>query len=64
MAFELEFAERFIRIHRNCLVASDEFAELKRCADGQVHAVLRHGGEPLEVSRRCLPVLRERQKPL
>jgi two-component system response regulator AlgR len=63
-SLELEFGERFIRIHRNCLVASDEFAELRRGTDGQVHAVLRHGGEPLEVSRRCLPVLRDRLKHL
>jgi two-component system response regulator AlgR len=63
-SLELEFADRFIRIHRNCLVSSDEFAELKRCADGQVHAMLRHGGGPLEVSRRCLPALRERLKHL
>jgi two-component system response regulator AlgR len=63
-SLESEFADRFIRIHRNCLVASEEFAELRRDADGQVHAVLRSGGNPLEVSRRCLPVLRERLKHL
>ena len=63
-SLETEFADRFIRIHRNCLVAADEFAELRRGADGQVHALLRHGGEPLEVSRRCLPVLRERLRHL
>jgi two-component system response regulator AlgR len=63
-SLEVEFAERFIRIHRNCLVAADEFAELRRGADGQVHALLRHGADPLEVSRRCLPVLRERLKHL
>ena len=32
--------------------------------DGQVHALLRNGGGPLEVSRRCLPALRERLKHL
>ena len=63
-SLEIEFADRFLRIHRNCLVAADEFAELRRGPDGQVHALLRHGGEPLEVSRRCLPVLRERLKHL
>lgn len=63
-SLELEFAERFIRIHRNCLVACDEFAELRRSIDGQVHAILRHGKAPLEVSRRCLPLLRERLKHL
>jgi two-component system response regulator AlgR len=63
-SLENEFGDRFIRIHRNCLVAWDEFAELRRSPDGQVHAILRHGGTPLEVSRRCLPLLRERLKHL
>lgn len=63
-SLELEFGDRFVRIHRNCLVASDEFAELRRAADGQVHAILRHDGAALEVSRRCLPALRERLKHL
>jgi two-component system response regulator AlgR len=63
-SLETEFADRFIRIHRNCLVASEEFAELRRAGDGQVHAVLRSGGAPLEVSRRCLPLLRDRLKHL
>ena len=63
-SLEQEFSDRFQRIHRNCLVANDEFLELKRMADGQVHAVLRHGKAPLEVSRRCLPTLRETLKHL
>ena len=63
-SLELEFADRFQRIHRNCLVANDEFLELKRLPDGQVQAILRHGKTPLEVSRRCLPSQRERLKHL
>ena len=63
-ALEQEFGERFQRIHRNCLVASDEFQELRRLPDGQVQAVLRHGKAPLEVSRRCVATLRERLKHL
>lgn len=63
-SLELEFAERFLRIHRNCLVAQDEFLELRRLPDGQVQAVLRHGQELLEVSRRCVPGLREKLKHL
>ena len=58
-SLEEEFGERFVRIHRNCLVARHEIVELKRGADGHVHAVLRHGKQPLEVSRRCVSGLRE-----
>ena len=63
-SLETEFGDRFIRIHRNCLVAADEFAELRRGADGQVRAILRNDEAALEVSRRCLPTLRERLKHL
>jgi two-component system response regulator AlgR len=63
-ALETEFGERFQRIHRNCLVANDEFQELRRLPDGQVQAVLRHGKAPLEVSRRCVATLRERLRHL
>ena len=58
-SLEDEFGERFVRIHRNCLVARHELVELRRSGDGRVHAHLRHAGAPLEVSRRCLPQLRE-----
>lgn len=63
-SLEAEFAGRFLRIHRNCLVAREQFSELKRTPDGLVHAVLRDGGAVLEVSRRCLPVLRDELKHL
>ena len=59
-----EFAERFVRIHRNCLVARHEIVELKRSPDGHVQAVLRHGKTPLEVSRRCVAGLRDTLKHL
>lgn len=59
-SLEEEFGDRFVRIHRNCLVARHELVELKRCPDGHVQAVLRHGRQPLEVSRRCVASLRER----
>lgn len=58
-SLEVEFGERFVRIHRNCLVAREELSELRRAADGRVEAVLKHGDRPLEVSRRCVPQLRE-----
>lgn len=59
-SLEEEFGDRFVRIHRNCLVARHELLELKRSPDGHVQAVLRHGRQPLEVSRRCVSSLRER----
>jgi two-component system response regulator AlgR len=59
---ETEFGERFLRIHRNCLVARDGLQELRRDAEGRVHVKLRGVDEPLEVSRRCLPQLRQRVK--
>lgn len=58
-SLEDEFGPRFVRIHRNCLVARHELVELRRINDGRVQAVLRHGKEPLEVSRRCVAGLRE-----
>ena len=58
-SLEDEFGDRFLRIHRNCLVARHELVELRRDLDGHVHAVLRHGDKPLEVSRRCVPQWRD-----
>jgi len=58
-SLEDEFGDRFVRIHRNCLVARHELVELKRGLDGHVHAILRHGDKPLEVSRRCVAQLRD-----
>jgi two-component system response regulator AlgR len=58
-ALETEFADRFVRIHRNCLVAIDRIVGLRRAADGQVHADIRDTDVSLEVSRRNLPHLRK-----
>ena len=63
-SLEDEFGERFVRIHRNCLVARHEIIELKRATDGHVQAILRHGKQPLEVSRRCVSTLRDTVKHL
>lgn len=63
-SLEEEFGDRFLRIHRNCLVARHEIAELKRDPGGHVHAILRHGKQPLEVSRRCVAALKETVKHL
>lgn len=58
-SLEDEFPARFIRIHRNCLVARERLLELRRIATGQVHAVLRDVPETLEVSRRCVANLKQ-----
>lgn len=58
-ALEVEFGERFVRIHRNCLVALDKLAGLNRAADGRVLARLENVDTALEVSRRNLPALRK-----
>ena len=58
-SLEAEFSDRFVRIHRNRLVARNEIVELRRAPDGHAQAVLRSGGTPLEVSRRCVAQLRD-----
>ncbi len=59
-SLESEFGEMFLRIHRNCLIAAGALTELRRATDGQANVVLRGVATPLEVSRRCLPLLREK----
>jgi two-component system response regulator AlgR len=58
-ALETEFGTRFIRIHRNCLVALDKLSGLVRLADGRVLAKIDRVSTPLEVSRRNLPAVRK-----
>jgi len=58
-SLETEFAERFVRIHRNCLIARERLAGLTRGADGRIFARLGGVTAPLEVSRRNLPGLRK-----
>lgn len=57
-SLEDEFGGRFIRIHRNCLVARDRLQEIRRTPAGQVQAVLRDVPQPLEISRRCVASLK------
>jgi two-component system response regulator AlgR len=56
---ENEFSERFVRIHRNCLVARDRLAGLLRAPDGSIHVKIEGTDASLEVSRRNLPALRK-----
>jgi two-component system response regulator AlgR len=58
-SLETEFTERFVRIHRNCLVALDRLTALTRGSDGRIFAQLTGVATPLEVSRRNLPGLRK-----
>lgn len=60
---EEEFAERFLRIHRNCLVAREAVAGVERvpgAEDGEAHweALIAGAGERLPVSRRQWPALK------
>ena len=58
-ALEDEFEGRFVRIHRNCLVALAKLAGLTRAPDGRLLANVEGVTAELEVSRRNLPVLRK-----
>jgi two-component system response regulator AlgR len=58
-SLEEEFGERFLRIHRNCLVARDQLQELRRDNEGRVFVKLHSGDDLLEVSRRAVPQLRQ-----
>lgn len=58
VSLEQEFGERFIRIHRNCLVATQAIAGLEKRGDGETVVTLRGVVAALEVSRRNLPNVR------
>ena len=63
-SLEQEFADRFVRIHRNAIVAVDRIAGLEKQADGKNVVVLRDrsGDNALVVSRRHLADVRRRLK--
>jgi len=61
-SLEQEFADRFIRVHRNALVAAAAIRALDRDSDGHCRVVLAGIDERLEVSRRLLPELRKRMR--
>ena len=58
-ALETEFGERFVRIHRNCLVARASLGGLIRASDERVFARIAGRDIQLEVSRRNLPAVRK-----
>ncbi|APZ41748.1 LytR/AlgR family response regulator transcription factor [Acidihalobacter ferrooxydans] len=59
-ALEAEFGERFMRIHRNALVAREHLAGLERDRSGQLYVAFKGIDDRLEVSRRHAAIVRER----
>ncbi len=57
---EQEFGERFLRIHRNALVAVDRVVSLETLNKGRGLIQIRGHDEPLEVSRRHLVEVKRR----
>ncbi|MEE9357137.1 LytR/AlgR family response regulator transcription factor [Candidatus Vondammii sp. HM_W22] len=57
-ALEERFGQRFIRIHRNALVARERLKSLQKGSDGRCHVCLEGSDELLEVSRRHLASVR------
>lgn len=57
-SLEDEFADRFVRIHRNALVARDRLAALEKGSNEGFVVKLRGSEKDLEVSRRNLPAVR------
>ncbi|NNJ73406.1 MAG: response regulator transcription factor [Enterobacterales bacterium] len=58
-SLEDRFSEHFLRIHRNALVALNAIQSLHKQADGKVQVMLHGVAEPLEISRRHLPQVRQ-----
>jgi len=65
-SLEEEFADDFVRIHRNALVALEQIDQLRKTDDGKTVVVLRGEdstrGEELDVSRRHVADVRRRLK--
>lgn len=57
--FEEEFGERLLRVHRGALVNRAYVEGIEQSEDGDHSVILRDSDEKLEISRRCLPVIRE-----
>ena len=59
---EEEFADRFLRIHRNALVSLDHIVVLEKTNDGSYLVQLRDMPEKLTVSRRHIADIRQKLK--
>ena len=58
-AVEQAFPERFVRVHRNCLVPVARLIGLKRDADGETRVLILGCDDTPEVSRRNLAAVRK-----
>lgn len=58
-ALEEEFSERFVRIHRNALVALDCISGLEKDSLGRIRITLQDIDDKLDVSRRHVSALRK-----
>jgi len=63
-ALEQEFANRFVRIHRNALVSEEHIVGLSKNEDGHQCILLNDTDDVLEISRRHLPAIRKKLKNL
>jgi len=57
-ALESRFSGRFVRIHRNALVARNRLTGLEKESDGRCFATLQGIDQKLEISRRHLAEVR------
>ena len=64
IALEQEFANRFIRIHRNALVSENHIVGLSKNENGHQCILLNDTDDALEISRRHLPAIRKKLKNL
>ena len=58
-SIEMEFGDRFLRVHRNALVALAYIEALEKDSDGKVRLRLQSVDEKIEVSRRHLHEVRQ-----
>lgn len=58
-SLEEEFQEKFIRIHRNALVAKDFILSMEKAATGGQLLIMKATDKTLEVSRRHVPAVRK-----
>lgn len=56
---EKEFGERFLRIHRNCIIAARELNGLEKTGDSSFSVTLKSADDKMEVSRRHLANIRK-----